>query len=209
MFGFIEGQDRLPDWLERIAFLDAVYNFEPKHGDKLAAWLRRDAEAHARIVAYDDREIMLDGKKVVSDSGGTWRASQRMLTYFRPTIALTSDRLGEFLRYHNDQIEILLHPNPANRILHTEMIGEMNAYMHALLVRRADYERGASVLVTKRAYTDWTDGEVVLPPAAPLQGASAHTDHVDITWFSVTNMYPRFRAATRADRRLRKSIPRQ
>ena len=37
MFGFIEGQDALPDWLERIAFLDANYNFDPAHGDKLVA----------------------------------------------------------------------------------------------------------------------------------------------------------------------------
>jgi hypothetical protein len=164
MFGFIEGQDTLPSWLGRIAFLDAVYNFEPKHGDKLAEWLRSNPRNVLVSLAYDDREIVLDGKKVVSDSGGTWRASQRMLTYFKPKIALRSDTLGEFLRYHNSQVEILLHPNPANRILHTEMVGEMNGYMHALLVRRADYDSGASVLVTRRAYMEFTDGPVTLTP---------------------------------------------
>ena len=74
MFGFIEGQDSLPSWLERIAFLDANYNFEYKHGEKLVKWLRSNPANTLVVVAYDDRNIMLDGKKVVSDSGGTWRA---------------------------------------------------------------------------------------------------------------------------------------
>ena len=157
MFGFIEGQAALPSWLTRIAFLDAVYSFEPPHGPKLEGWLRRDAQHTLVSIAYDDREIMLDGKKVVSDSGGTWRASQRMLTWFRPVRALSADTLGDFLRFRDGQTEILLHPNPANRILHTEMIGEMNGYMHALLVNREGYDRATSVLKPARMYQDWVE----------------------------------------------------
>ncbi|HEY9230422.1 MAG TPA: hypothetical protein VIP11_27465 [Gemmatimonadaceae bacterium] len=157
MFGFIEGQDTLPSWLDRIAFLDANYNFDARHGDKLATWLRRDAGHTLVVLAYDDREITLDGKKVVSDSGGTWRATQRMLDYLRPRFSLARDTLGEFLRDKNTQIEILRHPNPKNRILHTEMIGEMNGYMHAMLARRPDYERGEPVLAPVRAYTRWVE----------------------------------------------------
>lgn len=74
MLGFIEGQDALPSWLERIAFLDANYSYEARHGQRVAAWLRNSAEHRLVVLAYDDRAIMLDGKKVVSDSGGTWRA---------------------------------------------------------------------------------------------------------------------------------------
>ena len=155
MFGFIEGQDALPSWLDRIAFLDASYNFEPKHGDKLAAWLRGDGRRTLVSLAYDDREIMLDGKKVVSDSGGTWRATQRMLDYFRPRFPLANDTLGEFLRDRATQIELLRHPNPRNRILHTEMIGEMNGYMHAMLVRRPEYR--VTVLKTARVYEAWVE----------------------------------------------------
>jgi hypothetical protein len=79
------------------------------------------------VLAYDDREVTFEGKKV----------------------------------------EILLHPNPANRILHTEMIGEMNGYMHALLVRRAGYERLENVLVPRRAYDRWVEPDVSLPAATP------------------------------------------
>jgi hypothetical protein len=159
MFGFIEGQQTLPPWLERVAFLDANYNFAPPHGDRLVEWLRRDRRHTMVVLAYDDREIMLEGKKVVSDSGGTWRASRRMLDYLQGPASLpfTTDTLGGFQRYRAPQIDILLHPNPDNRILHTEMIGEMNGYMHALLARRSDYERGPAMLTPSRAYGQWVD----------------------------------------------------
>ncbi|MEO7457965.1 MAG: hypothetical protein ABIY52_17040, partial [Gemmatimonadaceae bacterium] len=169
MFGFIEGQASLPSWLHRIAFLDANYNFEPRHGEKLAEWLRRSASNTLVSLAYDDREIMLDGKKVVSDSGGTWRASGRMIENLRSSFPLAVDTLGDFLRYRSEQIELLLHPNPANRILHTEMIGEMNGYMHAMLVRRPAYGRSASVLKPSRAYSTWIENSLALPAATPPQ----------------------------------------
>jgi hypothetical protein len=165
-WGFIDGQDALPPWLERIAFLDSNYSFEPRHGGKILEWLHRHPDNTLVVLAYDDREITLDGKKVVSDSGGTWRASHRMMDYLRDrSVVLGDEKLGEFLRYHAPQIEILLHPNPANRILHTEMIGEMNGYMHALLVRRAGYERAGTVLKPARAYEPWVEGELILPAA--------------------------------------------
>ena len=146
MFGFLEGQPDVPDWIDRVAFLDANYNFEAKHGPSLERWLRRDSRHTLVSIAYDDREIMLDGKKVVSDSGGTWRATERMMRFFRGPFTFSDDALGAFQRHRNAQIEILAHPNPANRILHTELVGEMNGYMHALLVRRPEYERGATVV---------------------------------------------------------------
>ena len=166
-WGFLDGQAALPGWLERIAFLDSNYSFEPRHGDKITEWLRRASHNTLVVLAYDDREITLDGKKVVSDSGGTWRASQRMFDQLAGSFAFARDTLADFLRYRAPQIEILLHPNPANRILHTEMIGEMNGYLHALLVRRSEYERATSVLQPARAYPSFVEGEVALPAAAP------------------------------------------
>jgi hypothetical protein len=167
MFGFIEGQDALPDWLERIAFLDANYNFAPAHGDKLVAWLRRRPEHRLVALAYDDREIMLDGKKVVSDSGGTWRATQRMIGNLGQSLTFSADTLGAFVRHRAPQVELLLHPNADNRILHTAMIGDMNGYMHALLTGRPAYDRTAAALQPVRLYERYVTGAVTLPTAVP------------------------------------------
>ena len=156
-WGFIDGQPALPDWLERIAFLDSNYSFERRHGERILQWLARSSRNTLVSLGYDDREIMLDGKKVVSDSGGTWRASHRMIEQLALSRPLARDTLGEFIRYRDAQVEILLHPNPKNRILHTEMIGEMNGYMHALLVRRPQNEQGTSVLVPQRQYERWVE----------------------------------------------------
>jgi hypothetical protein len=158
MFGFIEGQPSIPQWVNRIVFLDANYNFDSlQHGAKFTDWLRADPQHKLVVIAYDDRNIMLDGKRVVSDDGGTWRASHRMLAYLSPRYAIDSTTAGEFNRFHSSQIEILIHPNPENKILHTTMIGEMNGYMHALLTGRPDYDRGRSLLRSERSYTKWVD----------------------------------------------------
>jgi hypothetical protein len=158
MFGFIEGQLTIPQWIERIVFLDANYNFDSlQHGSKLDEWLKRRSRHKLVVMAYDDRNIMLDGKRVVSDSGGTWRASRRMINYLSPRYSLDSGSLGEFVRYRGKQIELDLHPNPANKILHTVMIGEMNGYMHALLTFRQSYEGRPTLLKSERAYTAWVD----------------------------------------------------
>ena len=120
-------------------------------------WLSASARHRLVVVAYDDRNIMLDGKKVVSDSGGTWRATERMIQRLSSSVTFTHDTLGAFLRARTWQIELLRHPNPANRILHTELIGEMNAYMHALLTGRTGYTDAMSVLRPVREYGRFVD----------------------------------------------------
>ncbi|MDQ8153394.1 MAG: hypothetical protein P3B98_01925 [Gemmatimonadota bacterium] len=167
MFGFIEAQDAIPDWISRIVFLDANYNFTAAHGDKLVAWLQRDARHVLGVLAYDDREITLDGKKVVSDSGGTWRATGRMIVHLGRTLTLIRDTLAGFERLRAPQVELLRHPNPENRILHTSMIGDMNGYMHALLVGRPSYAQGAPVLGPPRAYVPFIRAAPTLPEATP------------------------------------------
>ena len=160
MFGFIDGQLAIPQWIDRIVFLDATYNFDSlQHGQKLADWLDANPSHKLVSLAYDDRNIMLGGKRVVSDSGGTWRASHRMIRYLDPRYHLDSTTLGEFNRFHSKQIELLIHPNPENKILHTTMIGEMNGYMHALLTGRSGYDNGTSLLKSERAYTKWVEAK--------------------------------------------------
>lgn len=141
VFGYLNAVEALPTSLERIVFLDANYSYsdDERHGEKLLTWLRCDAARKLIVVAYDDREIMLNDKWVVGPDGGTFRASQRMLNRFRREIELTETVLepigtNRFLCTTglDHRIEFFIHPNPDNKILHTALVGEMNGLLQSL-----------------------------------------------------------------------------
>ena len=48
------------------------YSDEDHHGDKMLKWLNEDVSHRLEVLAYDDREIVLNGKKVIGDDGGTF-----------------------------------------------------------------------------------------------------------------------------------------
>jgi len=158
MFGLIESGDSLPPWLDRLAFLDANYNFDARHGPVLDAWLAGRSTRRLMVLAYDDRDIRIDGRKVVSDSGGTWRATERMQRWFAQTVRhqpMTQDTAGAFLRWrdHHAQVELLAHPNPDNRILHTELVGEMNGFLYVVLAGRVPKPTAVDFPASPRRYT--------------------------------------------------------
>ena len=117
-------------------FLDSDYSYSDKlnHGDKLLAWLRGDECRRLEVIAYDDREIKLNGKKVVGDDGGTFRATHRMLDRLGKDIEIKESRVGEFQVYSalGGRFSASVHLNPKNAILHTALVGEMNGLLHVL-----------------------------------------------------------------------------
>lgn len=135
LFGFLNSADAIPDYVERIAFLDANYSYSDtdKHGDKLIAWMDGNSDRRLIVVAYDDRNIKIDGKMVIGPDGGTYRASHRMLDAMGKKIALKHIEQGDFDRYegHENQCLFEIHRNPLNKILHTALVGEMNGYLMA------------------------------------------------------------------------------
>jgi hypothetical protein len=136
IWGYLNGGEAVPDAVERIAFLDANYSYsdDDRHGDKLLEWLRRD-KSHALVVlAYDDRNVKLDGKPIVSETGGTYRASHRMIDQFSKAMKLqqSSDGGFEVFTGMEGQIRFLIHKNSEVRILHTTLVGEMSGFLHAM-----------------------------------------------------------------------------
>ena len=175
VFGYLNAVQALPASLERIVFLDANYSYsdDERHGDKLLAWLKGDAARRLVVVAYDDREITLNGKKVVGPDGGTFRASARMLNRFRRDVELTETEpepigTNRFLCTTglDHRIEFLVHPNPDNKILHTALVGEMNGLLHGLTLGTEQEEKWGR-FGGPRAYANWIQSQPFVERITP------------------------------------------
>ena len=150
----------------RIVFLDANYSYsdEVKHGDKLLAWLARDERHRLIVIAYDDREVVFNGKKAIGPDGGTFRATGRMTSRLGRDRELTESRVGPFLhtRDKSGQVQCFVHTNPENKILHTALVGDMNGLVHALTLG-TDHEEKWGQFGGPRAYEKWIQAEPSKP----------------------------------------------
>lgn len=158
MFGFINGSEAIPDWIDRFIYLDSNYGYhdEDQHGNKFIAWLAGGKERRLIVIAYDDREITYKGKKVVSATGGTYRATHRMLDRFKQEGEIVEGKIGEFNAYHalNGRAHLLIHPNPDNIILHTRMVGEMNGHLYGLALDTPEDDAFTDI-GGPRAFMNW------------------------------------------------------
>ncbi|MBN1590343.1 MAG: hypothetical protein JW888_12580 [Pirellulales bacterium] len=158
VLGYVGAVRAIDPSIERIVLLDANYAYsdDRHHGDRLLKWLDGDPKRHLVIVAYDDREITFKGQKIVGPTGGTFRASGRMLDRFRRDLELTEKQHGAFRHTtnQNGQIQFFIHPNPENKILHTALVGEMNGLLHGMTLG-TEWEAKWGRLGGPRAYTDW------------------------------------------------------
>jgi hypothetical protein len=166
LFAFLDDADAVPEWVDRLIFLDANYSYsdDAKHGDKLLAWLTADRARHLCVIAYDDRRVTLDGKPVVGPDGGTFRATGRMRARFAKDTPLTESKAGEFVAHSglDGRLALHVHANPQNRILHTALVGEMNGLLHGLTV--GESERKWGTFGGPRAYTKWVQPAPRIPP---------------------------------------------
>jgi len=169
MFGAIEANDDIPEFIDRIALtrLETIRSTPKKHAAKFARWLNADKARHLVVICYDDREIMLDGKKVVGPDGGTYRATHRMIDALGPDFPLTPSEQAPFTTYTglDERIRIFIHPNPDNKILHTALVGDMNGLVQALtLARRPSW--GGELFGGPRATSNWIQPEPTPKPTA-------------------------------------------
>jgi hypothetical protein len=160
----IDAADAIPADVERIAYLDANYSYDDthKHGDKLLAWLRGDDKRRLYVIAYDDREIMFNGKKVVGPTGGTFRATHRMLDRFGKDMQIAESKSGDFVTYRglDGRFVAQVNLNPGNKILHTARVGDMNGLLEVLCAGAGDWGKFGG----PRAYTKWVQPAPGIPP---------------------------------------------
>ncbi|WP_417392988.1 hypothetical protein [Gimesia sp.] len=161
LWGFLNGSDTIPSEVDRFVFLDANYSFSAAdgHGKKFSDWLQGDKRRSLIVLAYDDRNVLFRGKKVVSPTGGTFRATQRMRDEFEKEFAFQESAAGDFklATALEGRIRLVVHQNPENQILHTQLVGEMNGYLYGVTVNTPEAQDG--LLVSPRSYTRWIQPE--------------------------------------------------
>ena len=158
VFGYLNSVDRIPERVRRISFLDSNYGYSAgeRHGEKLIAWLNESSDHCLSVIAYDDRNITLNGKPVIGPDGGTYRRTLEMKEALQKVFVLTDSVRDNIRRFRglDGRIDILLHENPENRILHTTLVGEMNGFIQAMTSGTA-FEGIAGLFNGPIAYKKW------------------------------------------------------
>jgi poly(3-hydroxybutyrate) depolymerase len=158
-FGFLNALERLPDDLERIAFLDSNYAYDSArgHADKLARWLKASDKHFLTVLAYDDANALLDGKPFVSATGGTWGRSHLMRTNLAAHFEFTHAEVEGFQNAFalERRVQFLLKENPARKVFHTVQV-ERNGFIHAMLAGTPLESRGYEYF-GPRAYEAWIE----------------------------------------------------
>ncbi len=160
IFGFIDSVDRIPDDIERIAFLDSNYGYSKQdHFEKFVQWLRASDQHFLSILAYNDTVALLNGKTFVSAAGGTWGRSHAMLDDMGPDLKFTSETNSGLETYSalNGRAKFLLKENPDRKIFHTVQV-ERNGFIQSIL-SGTPLEGDGYVYFGNRAYINWIAAE--------------------------------------------------
>jgi hypothetical protein len=156
-FGWLDAIERIPDAVERIAFLDSNYAYDTAlgHGAKLADWLEASAQHFLCVLAYEDYIALLDGKPFVSERGGTWGRTHAVLHDLGEGLVFGIDTAAGLQRHTalEGRTQFLLKENPEKAVLHTRLV-EWNGFIHALLTG-TPLEGVGYTYLGRRAYEDW------------------------------------------------------
>jgi hypothetical protein len=135
IFGYLDAVEKIPDNIERIAFLDSDYGYDDSlHTKKLIEWLERDKKNNLFVLAYNDSIVIYNGKPLVSPTGGTWYRSRLMQRKLAETFSFKTVADTAFIDHQslNGRIKIILKENPNGLIYHTVQV-EKNGFIFSLL----------------------------------------------------------------------------
>lgn len=134
IFGYLDIVDKIPDNIERIAFLDSDYGYEDSlHTRKFVDWLQ-NKDHHLFVLAYNDSIVIFNGKQLVSPTGGTWYRSRLMQRKLSGYFAFKTVTDTSFIDHSalNGRVRIQLKENPKGLIYHTVQV-EKNGFIFSIL----------------------------------------------------------------------------
>ena len=144
IFSYIQGEATIPDYIKRIVFLDSVYGYEESlHSDKFCKWLGQSSKNALVVYSYIDTTVILDGKHIVSPTGGTGYKSRQMAgDIIARGIKLKSESDTSFCSYTlKKKVQILIKENPHGKIYHTVLV-ERNGFVSSVLFGTRYEQRG-------------------------------------------------------------------
>ncbi|MEO5804638.1 MAG: hypothetical protein ABIR24_14020 [Verrucomicrobiota bacterium] len=160
-FGYLNCVEKIPDDIERIAFLDSNYGYETAlHRDKFVNWLKSSDKHFLTVLAYHDDIALLNGKTFVSAAGGTWGKSHLMKKDFEPLFQFKETDISPDLKNCsalNGRLQFLMKENPDKKIFHTVQV-EKNGFIHAMLTGTPLENKGYEYF-GDRVYTKWISPE--------------------------------------------------
>ena len=134
IFGYLDAVEKIPDNIERIAFLDSDYGYvDSLHTQKFLDWLK-DENHDLVVLAYNDSTVIYNGKPLVSPTGGTWYRSRLMQRKFSESFSFKTIADTSFIDHSalNGRVRIILKENPNGLIYHTVQV-EKNGFIFSLL----------------------------------------------------------------------------
>ena len=159
IFGYLNSVEKIPNKIERIAFLDSNYGYETAlHRDKLVAWLKSGDPHFLTVLAYHDDIALLNGKTFVSAAGGTWGRSHLMKKDLDVPLKFSEQISPGFENYFalDRRVQFLLKENPEKKIFHTVQV-EKNGFIHALL-SGTSLESNGYEYFGEPVYSQWIQG---------------------------------------------------
>ena len=157
IFNYLDGVNEIPSFVRNISFLDSNYGYDETYALKFILWLKKNKKAHLNVFAYNDSAALLNGKRIVSDTGGTWYRSHLMLKDLKKEFSIRKLREDSLIVYHSSgmRINFYLKTNPERRIYHTQQV-ELNGFIHSIFAATRKSEKGYRYF-DKRAYEQYIE----------------------------------------------------
>ncbi len=157
IFGFLNSVEKISNIVQRITFLDSEYGYEDslKHGDKIVDWLKESNDHCLSVIAYDDRDVKINGKNIVSPTGGTYYRSKMMKKRLEKDFEFIDKSDTSFTIYTSlsGRVQFRLKENPNVEIFHTVLV-ERNGFIQSIL-SGTEYEEKNYKFWGERCYEEW------------------------------------------------------
>lgn len=133
IFGYLAGVGKIPSSVKRISFIDSNYGYDSTYYPILRDWLKENKKSVLTLFAYNDSVALYNGKRVVSDTGGTWYRGHKMQRDLSRDFRFSRNLTDSFEMYTSPDVRINFYfkYNLNQGIYHTRQV-EFNGFIHSV-----------------------------------------------------------------------------